>query len=102
MKIWVTVNENGYLDSYSMTKQKNQQEVEITEELKDFTNWKLIGTELVYDPKNAPVIEEGLTEIEQLKQENEELRQRADITDEALLEIADMVLDVSDSLKGGV
>lgn len=70
MKIWVTVNENGYLDSYSKTKQENQQVVEVEGELKDFTNWRLEGTNLIYDPDGAPLVEEGLTETDQLKQQN--------------------------------
>lgn len=70
MKIWVTVNENGYLDSYSMTKQDNQQVVEVEEELIDFTNWRLEGTKLVHDPDDAPLVEEGPTETDQLKQQN--------------------------------
>lgn len=100
MKLWVTINEDGYLDSYSKTAQENQQEVEVETEPIDFTNWKLVGTQLVHDPKNAPVIKEAPSELEQLKQENEELRQRQDMSDEALLQLADMVLTAT--MKGGV
>lgn len=44
--------------------------------------------------------DEGL--IEMLKQENEELRQRMDMSDEALLELADMVLAATEAMKGGM
>lgn len=70
MKLWVTINEDGYLDSYSKTAQENQQEVEVETEPIDFTNWKLVGTQLVHDPKNAPVIEEPLSDTDKLKQQN--------------------------------
>lgn len=99
MKLWITVNEDGYLDGYSKTEQENQQVVEVETEPVDFTNWKLVGSQLIHDPKNAPVIEETPTELEQLKQENEELRQRQDMSDEAVLELADMVLNATK--KGG-
>lgn len=99
MKLWITVNKDDFLDSYSLVKQKGQFEIEVETEPIDFTNWKLVGTQLVHDPKNAPVIKEAPSELEQLKQENEELRQRQDMSDEAVLELADMIL--SATKKGG-
>lgn len=99
MKLWITVDKNDFLNSYSLVKQKGQFEIEVETEPIDFTNWKLVGTQLVHDPKNAPVIEEAPSELEQLKQENEELRQRQDMSDEAVLELADMILNATK--KGG-
>lgn len=101
MKIWVSIDKNGFLDGYSSSEQSEMIEVTVEQEPLDFTNWKLVGTKLVHDPDNAPVIEEGPTEVERLKQENEELRQRQDMSDEAVLELADMVLAATDALKGG-
>lgn len=99
MKLWITVDRDNFLDSYSLVKQKGQVEIEVETEPIDFTNWKLVGSQLIHDPKNAPVIEETPTELEQLKQENEELRQRQDMSDEAVLELADMILNATK--KGG-
>lgn len=46
-------------------------------------------------------VEDDEALITSLKQENEELRQRIDISDEALLELADMVLSATEAMKGG-
>src|SRR5699024_568715 len=92
MEIWITTDHNGFLTSYSLAEQPDLTKVVVDKEPVDFTNWRQEGTQLVHDPKNAQVIEESLTETEQLKKENEELRQRVDMSDEALLELADMVL----------
>lgn len=99
MDIWITTDKNGFLTSYSLVEQPDLTKVMVANEPVDFTNWKLQGTKLVHDPDNAPVIEKSLTDTEKLKQENEELRQRVDMSDEALLELADMVL--SATMKGG-
>lgn len=71
-------------------------------------NWKPLFNweanewiELATDEEKQGSAVDDITEIEQLKQENEELRQRVDMSDEALLELADMVLTVADSMKGG-
>ena len=101
MEIWVSVDKNGFLDGYSLNEQPDQIKVQVDKEPMDFTNWRLDGTKLVHDPENAPIVEGGLTETEQLKQENEELRQRVDMSDEALLELADMVLSATEAMKGG-
>ena len=101
MKIWVSVDKNGFLDGYSFTEQENMTEVTVNKEPYDFTNWKLEETKLVHDPDNAPKFEQELTETERLKKENEELRQRVDMSDEALLELADMVLSATAAMKGG-
>ncbi len=102
MDIWITTDKNGFLTSYSLIEQPELTKVTVDNEPVDFTNWKLEGTKLVHDPSNAPVIEDGLTETEQLKKENEELRQRVDMSDEALLELADMVLSATAAMKGGI
>lgn len=57
------------------------------------TDYIFDGKALRYDPEK--------TEVERLKQENEELRQRVDMSDEALLELADMVLSATAAMKGG-
>ena len=101
MDIWITTDKNGFLDGYSLNEQPDQIKVQVDKEPMDFTNWRLDGTKLVHDPENAPIVEGGLTETEQLKQENEELRQRVDMSDEALLELADMVLSATEAMKGG-
>lgn len=101
MEIWITTDQNGFLTSYSLAEQPDLTKVVVDNEPADFTNWRLDGTKLVHDPRNAPVIEDGLTETEQLKKENEELRQRVDMSDEALLELADMVLSATAAMKGG-
>lgn len=101
MDIWITTDKNGFLDGYSLNEQPDQIKVQVDKEPMDFTNWRLDGTNLVHDPENAPVTQEGLTETEQLKKENEELRQRVDMSDEALLELADMVLAATAATKGG-
>ena len=101
MEIWVSVDKNGFLDGYSLNEQPDQIKVHAEKEPSDFTNWRIEGSTLVHDPDTAPVFEPGLTEIEQLKQENEELRQRVDMSDEALLELADMVLSATEATKGG-
>ncbi|WP_139243609.1 hypothetical protein, partial [Enterococcus gilvus] len=61
------------------------------------------GKALLDEEKYKQQIEElnGLTELEKLKAENEELRQRVDMSDEALLELADMVLSATAAMKGG-
>lgn len=101
MKLWITVNQDGFLTSYSMMEQPEMIEVQVEKAPVDFTNWRLDSDKLVHDPVNAPNIEVGLTETELLKQENEELRQRVDMSDEALLELADMVLSATAAMKGG-
>ncbi|MBO0456274.1 hypothetical protein JZO77_05920 [Enterococcus hulanensis] len=101
MDIWVSVDKNGFLDGYSLNEQPDMIKVQVEKIPVDFTNWKLVGTKLVRDSQNAPIVEGGLTETEQLKQENEELRQRVDMSDEALLELADMVLSATEAMKGG-
>lgn len=101
MDIWITTDQNGFLTSYSLAEQPDLTKVVVDKEPVDFTNWRIEGTKLIQDSKNAPVVEGGLTETEQLKQENEELRQRVDMSDEALLELADMVLAATEATKGG-
>lgn len=101
MDIWITTDQNGFLTSYSLTEQPDLTKVVVDKEPVDFTNWRIEGTKLIRDSKNAPVVEGGLTETEQLKQENEELRQRVNMSDEALLELADMVLAATEATKGG-
>ncbi|MBX8938466.1 hypothetical protein [Enterococcus gilvus] len=101
MDIWITTDQNEFLTSYCLMEQPNMIEVKVEKEPADFTNWRLEGTKLIHDPDNAPKVEVGLTETELLKQENEELRQRLDMSDEALLELADMVLSATEAMKGG-
>lgn len=100
MKVWIQ-DELGYLKGYSIIPQETMIEVEADREPTDFTNWRYDGKKLIHDPENAPAVEESLTETEQLKKENEELRQREDMSDEALLELADMVLSATAAMKGG-
>lgn len=100
MKIWI-VDKVGYVESYSLMEQPNQIAVEVKQEPLDIMNWRWTGSELIHDPENAPVIEAPVSELDKLKQENEELRQRQDMSDEAVLELADMVLAATDALKGG-
>lgn len=63
----------------------------------DFNKNKWIETATEEEKQGSAV--DDVTELDQLKQENEELRQRQDASDEALLELADMVL--SATKKGG-
>ena len=100
MKIWIE-DKIGFLEGYSLMEQPERVATEVEKEPTDFGNWRWDGKVLIHDPENAPVVKEEPTEIEQLKQENEELRQRQDMSDEALLELADMILTVADSMKGG-
>lgn len=100
MKIWI-VDKIGFIDGYSLTEQPGQMAVELEEEPLDLLNWRWDGKVLIHDPENAPIPEKVPSELEQLKKENEELRQRQDMSDEAVLELADMVLAATDALKGG-
>ena len=69
-------------------------------------NWKPVFNfnkkewiETATDEEKQGTAVDDLTEMNQLKKENEELRQRVDMSDAALLELADMVL--SATMKGG-
>lgn len=65
----------------------------------DFEKNKWIETATDEEKQGTAV--DDLTEMDQLKKENEELRQRVDMSDEALLELADMVLSATAAMKGG-
>ena len=61
--------------------------------------------ESLYNPRyvfGIGWVEDDEALVESLKQENEELRQRLDMSDEALLELADMVLAATEAMKGGM
>ncbi len=101
MNIWVSVNTDGFLTGYSLSEMPDMVEVDVENEPIDFSNWRLVNNQLIHDPENAPIVEEPISEVEKLKKENEELRQRVDMSDEALLELADMVLAATEATKGG-
>ncbi|MDT2546769.1 hypothetical protein [Enterococcus raffinosus] len=101
MNIWVSVNTDGFLTGYSLSEMPDMVEVDVENEPIDFSNWRLTNNQLIHDPENAPIVEEPISEVEKLKKENEELRQRVDMSDEALLELADMVLSATAAMKGG-
>lgn len=106
MEIWVSVDKNGFLDGYSLNEQPDQIKVHAEKEPSDFTNWRIEGSTLVHDPDTAPVFEPGLTETEQLKQENEELKKAAEeqaiqMTDTqlAIAEVYEMLVPASKEAK---
>lgn len=103
MKAYVEVR-NGYVDSWSTMPLENYQEIEADESIIGLLECVRIenGVAVVDEEKRKQLVEElsAPTEIERLKQENEELRQRVDMSDEALLELADMIL--ATTMKGGV
>lgn len=101
MKIWITVDQNNYLSSFSTVEQSGQIEVEVKKLPEDFTNWKYDGTNLTHDPENAPVIEESLTETELLRRENEELKQELDVTKEDLTNTQLGLAEVYEIVLGG-
>ena len=63
----------------------------------DFKKNKWVET-ATDDEKEGLAVDDP-TEIDELKRENEELRQRVDMSDEALLELADMVLSATEAMK---
>lgn len=89
MKIYIT-GEQGPINDYSTIRSEPSFVVKVY--LPDDSNpldyvWN--GNEAVYDefvPEKP-----ALTEIEQLQQENKELKERQDMTDAAMLELADVV-----------
>ena len=93
MKIWITTDKNCFLTSYSSVEQPELVEVTVDKEPTDFTNWKLEENKLVYDPLNAPEVEESLTEIEILKKENEDLKKAAE---EQAIQTTDMQLAIAE------
>lgn len=91
MEIWIE-NKIGFLQGYSETEQPHHVVVEMGSiEDFDFKNWRYDGNNLIHDSLNAPIIEEIPSEIDILRQENKELNQRQDMTDAAMLELADVI-----------
>lgn len=104
MKLWIEIDENNRLTGYSSTSVERFFEVEIEEEPTNLGEWKYSGGQLVYDPDGyvPPEIPDEPSVLEEIKEENAELRQRMDLSDDALLELADLVLSVQNpELKGG-
>lgn len=71
-------------------------------------NWKPVfdpikkeWVETATDEEKEGTAVDDQSEIDELKKENEELHQRLDMSDEALLELADMVLSATEAMKGG-
>lgn len=104
MKAFVEIN-NDYVDSWSNVGNDSYTEIDTEEQLFGLIGCVKIenGKAVLDDEKYKQQIEElnGPTELEKLKSENEELRQRVDMSDEALLELADMVLSATAAMKGG-
>lgn len=75
MKIWID-NNVGFLTGYDLVEQPGKIELEVKKEPIDFMNWRYGGTQLIYDPENAPEPEPTPpTDIEVLQAENAELKQ---------------------------
>ncbi|PZL74109.1 hypothetical protein CI088_07900 [Enterococcus plantarum] len=99
MNIWIR-NEVGYIDGYSLEEQPDLIQIKVKKEPVDFLNWYWDGEKLVRDVKNAPQpVPAEPTELELLQQENEELKERLDQTELSILELADMMLTVTE--EGG-
>lgn len=62
----------------------------------DGTQWVETATE----EEKHPVIEETLTDIEKLQKENDELKNRLDISEASQLEALDMLFDIQSKLEG--
>lgn len=101
MKIWIIVDQNNYLTSYSAVEQEEQIEIEVEKLPEDFTNWKYDGTSLIHDPENAPVITESLTETELLREENEKLKKELEATKEDLANTQLGLAEVYEIVLGG-
>lgn len=101
MKLWITVDQNDYVTSFSTVEQSGQIDVEVEKIPEDFTNWKYDGTSLIHDPENAPVIEESLTETELLRKENEKLKQELNMTKEDLTNTQLGLAEVYEIVLGG-
>lgn len=101
MKLWITVDQNDYVTSFSTVEQSGQIEVEVEKIPEDFTNWKYDGTSLIHDPENAPTINESLTETELLRKENEELKRELDVTKEDLTNTQLGLAEVYEIVLGG-
>lgn len=97
LTLWVTVGANGLLTSYSLIEQAEMIKIISSEEPVDYLNWGIREGRLVHYPEDVPepVYEEP---IKELQEQSEKLRQRADMSDQALLELADTVLSAT---KGG-
>ena len=101
MKIWITVDQNNYLSSFSTVEQSGQIEIEVEKLPEDFTNWKYDGTSLIHDPDNAPIITESLTETELLREENEKLKKELEATKKDLANTQLGLAEVYEIVLGG-
>ena len=101
MKLWITVDQNDYVTSFSTVEQSGLIEVEVEKIPEAFTNWKYDGTSLIHDPENAPTINESLTETELLRKENEELKRELDVTKEDLTNTQLGLAEVYEIVLGG-
>lgn len=91
-EIWIP-DVVGRVQHFEFSELDGLVKVEVDEYPGVITDFVYDGEVLKYDPEKS--------EIDQLKKENEELRQRVDMSDEALLELADMVLSATAAMKGG-
>lgn len=98
MIIWIN-DVVGFITGYSLVEQPGMRPIEVTEEPINIFDWRYDGDTLIYDENNPSKPGNGLSELEQLHVENEKLKRRQDETDEAILELADLLLN--ESLKGG-
>lgn len=64
----------------------------------DGSNWVETATE----EEMNPVIKEEPTELDLLKQENDELKNRMDLSESTQLETLDMLFELNEKLGGGI
>lgn len=91
-EIWIP-NEIGRVRHFEFSELNELVKVLVDEYPGVITDFVFDGESIKYDPEKS--------EVDRLKEENEELRQRVDMSDEALLELADMVLSATAATKGG-
>ena len=102
-KKFALVASDGYVSSWSDLKIENYVEVQCDQStyLKLGFVQVIDGVAVLDEQKQQELLHESEkpSDLEQLKQENEELRQRIDMSEEALLELSDMFLAATKGVK---
>lgn len=93
-KKYISLDYEGYITGWSDIAIDGWIEVEENEHYGRLGYVKYINGNFVIDQdKLAELSTEPVSEIEVLKQENQELKERIDMTEAALLEVTDMLLN---------